>query len=206
MTCGIYKLTFSSGCFYIGKSIDIEKRWKQHFDSMAKGTHTKLLQAEYNRYGYPEKEIIFECHVDHIDIMEESLIARMRPPLNGTFPADRLGCAKDEHLEQFFKYFDMSTMEHIAELHNGRNTIIELTEGLKECREDLGNAMRARSSEEVKRDTDKRIRNANRLRDIAEEDFVVMRSQKESIEYELARVREEVKNFKKLSWWQRLFY
>jgi excinuclease UvrABC nuclease subunit len=51
MTCGIYKLTFSSGLFYIGKSLNIEKRWQQHFDSMQKNKSAAAVQAQYNMLG-----------------------------------------------------------------------------------------------------------------------------------------------------------
>lgn len=71
---GIYKLTFSSGRFYIGKSNDIERRWKQHERAMLKGNHAKQLQEEFNRYGDPRYEVLLRCHADHIDIMEGYLI------------------------------------------------------------------------------------------------------------------------------------
>lgn len=71
---GIYKLTFSSGKFYIGKSIHIQERWKQHFDKFRKGKAAENMQREFDRCGYPETEVILECHPDHIDIMECYLI------------------------------------------------------------------------------------------------------------------------------------
>jgi len=51
MISGIYRLEFPSGNYYLGKSVDIEKRWKQHRTALLKGTHTKILQAEYTYTG-----------------------------------------------------------------------------------------------------------------------------------------------------------
>lgn len=70
MTSGIYKLTFKDGSIYIGKSSNIDKRWSQHSKAMLKGTHTKKIQEAFAKFGDPKFEVIFECHPDHIDIME----------------------------------------------------------------------------------------------------------------------------------------
>jgi len=70
MTSGIYKLTFSNSRFYIGKSVDVHKRWSQHYDKFIKGTAAKNMQDAYNSCGYPRTEILCECHPDHLDILE----------------------------------------------------------------------------------------------------------------------------------------
>ena len=70
MASGIYKLTFKSGKYYIGKSNDIERRWLEHENKFYKGTAAKNMQTEFNAYGYPNKGVLFYCHEDHIDIME----------------------------------------------------------------------------------------------------------------------------------------
>ena len=74
MASGIYRLTFSSGKYYVGKSLDLETRWKQHFNKFATGKAARPMQLEYDRCGLPQTEVIFECHKDHIDILEELLI------------------------------------------------------------------------------------------------------------------------------------
>ena len=131
MTCGIYKLTFPSGNFYIGKSINIEKRWEQHYSSLTKGTHTKNLQTEFNIYSSYTEEVMLEVHEDHCDIVEETYIAWYQPPLNGTKGRDRIGPLEDvNHLTILMGYFSMSTLEHLVELHNGKNKIAELIESL----------------------------------------------------------------------------
>jgi hypothetical protein len=69
MKSGIYTLTWGQ-YFYVGKSIDIEKRWKQHSDKFAKGTHSKRLQEMYYNYGEPEYTAVFLCHPDHTSVLE----------------------------------------------------------------------------------------------------------------------------------------
>ena len=88
MAAGIYRLTFSSGKFYIGKSLDLETRWKQHFNKFATGKAARPMQLEYDRCGLPQTEVIFDCHQDHIDILEEWLIDQFKGPdmLNTTYP------------------------------------------------------------------------------------------------------------------------
>lgn len=88
MAAGIYRLTFSSGKFYIGKSLDLETRWKQHYNKFATGKAARPMQLEYDRCGLPETEVIFNCHQDHIDIMEEWLIDQFKcgDMLNTTYP------------------------------------------------------------------------------------------------------------------------
>ncbi len=74
MTSGIYKLEWPSGAFYIGKSDNIERRWKQHANSFNTGKHAKNMQATYQREGEPDYSIVYEVHADHIDIVEGLLI------------------------------------------------------------------------------------------------------------------------------------
>lgn len=86
MTSGIYKLTFSSKNFYIGKSINIENRWKQHFDDFKKGVHAVNMQHEFDTYGFPTTHIVWTCHPDYLDIMERLTISELKPSLNTVFP------------------------------------------------------------------------------------------------------------------------
>lgn len=74
MNSGIYILNFSNGCYYIGKSVNFERRWKEHFTKFEKGTAAKKLQQCFNECGYPETKIILEVHPDHIDVIEPIFI------------------------------------------------------------------------------------------------------------------------------------
>lgn len=174
MTSGIYKLTFPSGNFYIGKSNDIEKRWKQHLDKFNAGKHTKLMQPEFDLYRDYDQEVLIYAHEDHIDILEETFIARLTPPLNGTKGKDRLYIAP-EHEDIFLSYFSMSTLEHIALAHNTKNEVSELKDKISEMNTDaelakidfmdqadsyietIDTLRKARSKEELQADISNRI-------------------------------------------------
>lgn len=115
MKSGIYTLTFSDGSVYVGKSVDIPKRWAQHTKAMQKGTHTSKIQDVYNKYGVPEYDVIFECHPDHIDILETYFINSYWDDkiLNTTRPADIDDLGK-EILHNFPDFvWDLSTFDHI---------------------------------------------------------------------------------------------
>lgn len=116
MSSGIYKLTFPDGSIYIGKSVDINKRWTQHSKALQKGTHTKNMQQVYDKCGAPRYEIIFECHPDHIDILENyfiNLYWGAESMLNTTRPADLTDTEKEVLLNFPDSLWDMSTFEHI---------------------------------------------------------------------------------------------
>jgi GIY-YIG catalytic domain len=74
MTCGIYQLTFPNSYMYIGQSVNIENRWKQHRDKLETGKAAKPMQQAYNISGYPTGVILLECHEDHLDMMESMYI------------------------------------------------------------------------------------------------------------------------------------
>lgn len=74
MNSGIYALNFSNGCFYIGKSVNFERRWKEHFTKFEKGTAAKNLQQCFNECGYPKTEVLLEVHPEHLDVLEPILI------------------------------------------------------------------------------------------------------------------------------------
>ena len=74
MTSGIYQLNFDNQAFYIGQSVDMETRWKQHSDKLRKGTAAAKMQEAYRQLGMPFAEILIECHKDYLDIMENYFI------------------------------------------------------------------------------------------------------------------------------------
>lgn len=53
MRSGIYKITcVPSGKAYIGSSVNVEKRWREHRHHLAKGKHhSPTLQRAWNKYG-----------------------------------------------------------------------------------------------------------------------------------------------------------
>lgn len=115
MKSGVYCLTFKDGSQYVGKSIDIERRWKEHAEKFKNGKAAKNMQAAYEKYGYPNAKVLIECHVDHIDLMETYYICRLQPQLNaigGIFVSD----TDLPVLEKYHRMLAFSTVEHIKEL------------------------------------------------------------------------------------------
>lgn len=128
MSSGIYKLTFKDGSVYIGKSSNIDKRWAQHTKAMLKGTHTKKIQDAYYKYGMPKFEVIFECHQDHIDILEgyyinyfwgSNILNTTQPPKLTDSELDLLNAVTSA-------VWDLSTFEHIDRMCKQANKVSEL--------------------------------------------------------------------------------
>jgi group I intron endonuclease len=84
MTCGIYKLTFIGidKC-YIGQSINIEKRYKQHLYDMKNGTSNNKLLDAYEKYGRAILYIILECQEFELDANEEEAISIYNSVVDG---------------------------------------------------------------------------------------------------------------------------
>jgi len=197
MASGIYKLTFDSGKFYIGKSNDIEARWKQHWDSFTKGKHTKLMQAEFNIYRDYSREVLVYAHEDHIDILEETLIARLNPPLNGTRGKDRMAEVKEEHFDLVLSYFDKSTIEHIVGWNNSKHMIEELQGEIEYLNESIAYLEVKRTEEELAADVLDKVDAVNKLLDSC-------RADNSRIMEENKRLRLELEAEKK-PWYKKLF-
>jgi hypothetical protein len=127
MAAGIYRLTFSSNKFYIGKSLDLETRWKQHFNKFATGKAARPMQLEYDRCGLPQTEVIFDCHRDHIDILEELLIQQFKGPdmLNTTYPQCHLTDEIATLINRSRELLHASTFEHLEMIHASEDKIKE---------------------------------------------------------------------------------
>ena len=75
MTVGIYKLAFSgTDKVYIGQSVYIERRFKEHLNSMRQDKSKQKLQSAFNTYGIPTLEIVIECLEADLNILEDEAI------------------------------------------------------------------------------------------------------------------------------------
>lgn len=135
MKSGIYKLIFSSGKCYIGKSMDVPSRWKQHTDRFKKGDAAGKMQQEYNRCGVPEMEVIFECHSDHIDIMETYCIhAHDRSMLLNTSIPESLSQEEYNNLLLSPEVLKFSTSDHVATMFSLNKDVRELKAQIAELK------------------------------------------------------------------------
>ncbi|PLR72159.1 GIY-YIG nuclease family protein [Bacillus sp. UMB0728] len=77
MSVGIYQIrNIYNDKVYIGKSFNIEKRWRQHRDSLLRDKHVnKKLQRDFNIFKKDafQYKVLVNCAVSHLD-RNESLI------------------------------------------------------------------------------------------------------------------------------------
>lgn len=61
MTCGIY--SFHCGpYFYVGRSIDIERRWRRHLQELENGKHNNSwVRRAFKKYGWTDQCVLVEC-------------------------------------------------------------------------------------------------------------------------------------------------
>ena len=187
MASGIYRLTFSSGKYYVGKSLDLETRWRQHFNKFALGKAARPMQLEYDRCGLPQTEVIFGCHRDHIDILEELLIAQFKGPdmLNTTYPDCELTDEVATLINQSHELLKQSTFEHIQQLHDADSKITAAAEREQQALDQL---------------QDLRTRGY-----IVNEDYLEVLELANEFKARASKRRQELERLSGLSWWDRLF-
>jgi len=82
MKIGIYKITnIINGKMYIGSSIHIEQRWKEHIRDLNKGTHHSIkLQNSWNKHGADnfKFEVVEECDKDRLLYLEQYYIDKFK--------------------------------------------------------------------------------------------------------------------------------
>ena len=131
MTTGVYRLTFSDGSDYIGKSVNIEARLEEHLKSLRKYTAARKLQAAYIRCGAPKCTIVVECHADHIDLLEKFFIRYDNPDLNTT-ASESITNDEFRLLQKHPDLLQLSTIQHIELIDKFRNAPIPNEELLNE--------------------------------------------------------------------------
>ena len=197
MTSGVYELKFANGDRYIGKSINIETRWKQHFDKFQKGTAAKAMQHAYNTYGTPKGDILCTCHSDHIDILEACYIARHNPELNSDRPADPFPGEDMDWYINNTNLLSCSTLTHMQDLVNLNRGYKDRGEEIEELEQLNDELLRKRSSEEINSAAGARVK--------------ALSSSINSLNRELISAREEVYKLKdyitylEKPWWKKIF-
>lgn len=145
--CGIYKITNNvNGKIYIGQSINIKTRWKDHINTLNRqNSHSILLQRAWNKYG--EENFSFEilelCTEDMLDEAEVKYIELYNACNNG-YNIEPGGNSN--------KYLSEETKQKIRESHLGRRHSKETRRKMSQSRIGENNGMYGRNhSEESKR-------------------------------------------------------
>lgn len=130
--CGVYKITnIVNQKVYIGQSVSIQSRWKEHINSLRRGaSRCTLLQRAWNKYG--EESFVFEvlelCSPDMLDEIEISYILFYDSCNNG-YNIEQ-GGNKNKHLSD-------DTKKKIREAHLGKKMSDETIKRMSEAR--IGN-------------------------------------------------------------------
>ena len=129
MTIGIYKLIFSDVDTYIGQSIDIEKRFKQHIYNFKNNLASIKLSEAYKVYGIPILEIIeIAKSAESLSILEEFYIKYSLPTLNS------IQFSTKEITESSLKRARGEDIKELLSLIREKNKVIETQrDALKEA-------------------------------------------------------------------------
>lgn len=85
MASGVYSIQSPSGKRYIGGSIKIDKRWREHRHALRQGTHVnQALQNAWDKYGgdHLRFSILIICGSDDVLLYEQSAIDAFAPAYN----------------------------------------------------------------------------------------------------------------------------
>lgn len=193
MASGIYQLEFETGHRYIGKSVDIATRWKQHTEKLQKGTAAKPMMEAYAASGFtlPQGQVLLECHPDLLDLYEGMYINLYTPELNTAIPTRREAW-EYEQLEKYTRTDDGMVMGLPALI----NTVFEFDTTNKDLK--LSRARAVRELGELQSSWDD-----EEFKQISKEERYA------SIESEaLERIRvaqAKVNKMQCATWWQRLW-
>lgn len=209
MKSGIYKLTFANGDTYVGKSVDITQRWKQHFDKLEKGTAAKNMLEVYRLLGwkFPKTEVLLECHPDVLDEYENYFINALKPTLNTQIPKPRTQVEQEaliRHANEGRAIYStpviMMTLENV---HNERMEALErvevLEKELEEIESDFGELDEAwddRALQELRKEEKFRALESN-LSTLSS-DLITLRG-------EFNKLSEFKVRIEKANWFERLF-
>ena len=141
--CGIYKITnIVNGKVYIGQSINIKLRWKDHINTLnRKDSHSILLQRAWDKYK--EENFTFEilelCSEDMLDEIETKYIELYDAQNNGYNIEP--GGNSNKHLSD-------DTKQKIREARLGRRHTEETCKKMSESRMGKNNGMYGRNHTE----------------------------------------------------------
>lgn len=145
--CGIYKITNNvNGKVYIGQSINIKARWKDHINALNRNdSHSVLLQRAWNKYGQDNFsfEILELCSEDVLDEVETRYIEAY-DSINKGYNIESGGNENKRLSEE--------TKEKIRNAHLGKSMSEESRRKMSESRTGKNNGMYGkRHSEESKK-------------------------------------------------------
>lgn len=202
MASGIYQLTFNNGDTYVGKSLDLTRRWQQHLDKLEKGTAAKNMQQAYKNsyFEAPKAEVLLECHPDLLDEYENIFINQNNPTLNTQRPQPRPPVEREalwRHAEQGRAGYSVPVVLITLENYADRNSeLVSELDGVRDTLESL-----EADYEELDRAWDNRT-----LQELRKtETFVTLEDNCGRLEKQLRDAEEFRLRVLQANWFQRLF-
>jgi group I intron endonuclease len=84
--CGVYVIRCEpTGNKYVGASVNIVKRIREHFYRLERGVHrNRRLQNAYNKYGRDSftSDVLLYCDPVNLEVYGKRLIEKFQPDLN----------------------------------------------------------------------------------------------------------------------------
>jgi group I intron endonuclease len=145
--CGVYEIINKiNGKKYIGQSINIMARWKDHIKVLNQNRSScRLLQRAWNKYGENSFtfNILEQCSEDQLDDIEIKYI-QMYDTINNGYNIESGGNAQ--------KHLSEETKQKLREAHIGRKASEETRQKMSESRKKDNNPMYGKHhSEEIKK-------------------------------------------------------
>jgi group I intron endonuclease len=84
--CGIYLIRCEpTGSRYVGASLHVVKRIREHFYRLEKGVHrNRRLQSAYNEFGKDSfsSEVVLYCDPTNLELYGKQIIKKLHPEFN----------------------------------------------------------------------------------------------------------------------------
>lgn len=164
MKSGIYKIiNILNNKFYIGSSVDLKKRFREHIRRLKRNTHHCVyLQNSFNKYGENnfKFEIIEYCDILELKIKEQYYLDNLFPHYN-TSKSSRCPMQGRKHSLETLEKFKFRNYSH------GQDHYLF---GKKMSKEHIENMLKAREgyrhSEETKNKMSETSKRLNRYKDL----------------------------------------
>lgn len=129
-SAGIYKISNKvNGKVYVGKSIDIERRYREHFNDLKNNKDTTYLQRAWNKYGEENFEfsILKECQSEELRCWEEYYIELHES-------CNREKGYNLKYISEGVEYHSEETKQKLREINLGKKASEETKQKMSESR------------------------------------------------------------------------